>query len=140
MTSYTTDCRGHDVIDHIGIGCSDFGASRAFYEAALAPLGITVLVELSPEMTGGDYSGIGMGKDHPFFWFGNDGPRGAGIHVAFVAETRAQVDQFFAAAIRAGGTDNGKPGLRPHYHKDYYGAFVLDPDGHNIEAVCHLPE
>ncbi len=127
------------MIDHIGIGCSDFGASRTFYEAALAPLGVTVLVELTPEMTGGDYSGIGMGKDRPFFWFGNDGPRGEGIHVAFAADTRAQVDAFHAAAMKAGGRDNGKPGLRPHYDPDYYGAFVFDPDGVNVEAVCRRP-
>ncbi len=128
------------MIDHIGIGCSDFGASRAFYEAALAPLGLTVLVELTPEMTGGDYSGVGMGKDRPFFWFGNDGPRGEGIHVAFAAESRAQVDAFHAAAMNAGVRDNGKPGLRPHYDPDYYGAFVFDPDGVNVEAVCLRPE
>lgn len=129
------------MIDHIGIGCGDFARSRAFYEAALAPLGITVLVELTPEMMGGDYSGVGMGRDRPFFWFGNDGGvRGAGMHVAFAAATRAQVDAFHAAAIAAGGRDHGKPGPRPHYHPDYYAAFVLDPDGINVEAVCHSPE
>lgn len=128
------------MIDHIGIGCSDFAKSRIFYEAALAPLGIVVLVELAPEMTGGDYSGIGMGKDRAFFWFGNDAARGSGIHVAFQAETRAQVDAFYAAAIAAGGRDNGKPGLREHYDPNYYGAFVYDPDGINVEAVCRRPE
>ena len=128
------------MIDHIGIGCSDFARSRVFYEAALAPLGISVLVELTPEMTGGDYSGIGMGKDRPFFWFGNDGVRGTGMHLAFAAGSRAEVDAFYEAAIKAGGRDNGKPGLRPHYDPDYYGAFVYDPDGINVEAVTRRPE
>lgn len=128
------------MIDHVGIGCSDLFASRRFYEAALAPLGITVLVELTPEMTGGDYSGIGMGRDRPSFWFGNDGARGTGVHIAFQADTRAQVDAFYAAAMAAGGRDNGKPGLREHYAPDYYGAFVWDPDGINVEAVCRQSE
>jgi len=123
------------VIDHIGIGCGDLARSRAFYEAALAPLGIRVLVELTPELTGSDYTGIGMGRERPFFWFGDDGPRGTGMHVAFAAASRAEVDAFHAAAIKAGGRDNGKPGLRPYYDPDYYGAFVFDPDGINVEAV-----
>jgi catechol 2,3-dioxygenase-like lactoylglutathione lyase family enzyme len=128
------------MIDHIGIGCGDFAASQRFYEAALAPLGISKMMELTPEMTGG-YHGVGMGAEQkPFFWFGNDGPRGTGMHVAFAAETRAQVDAFYAAAMANGGRDNGPPGIRAHYHPNYYGAFVLDADGHNIEAVCHKPE
>jgi len=127
------------MLDHIGIGCSDFEASRAFYEAALAPLGITRFMELTPEMTGG-FHGIGMGTDgKPFFWFGSGGARGTGMHVAFTAPTRAAVDAFYEAAMANGGRDNGPPGIRTHYHPDYYGAFVLDPDGINVEAVCHAP-
>lgn len=128
------------MIDHIGIGVRDFGASRRFYDAALAPLGISVIMEVTPEQTGG-YHGLGYGAgEHPFFWVGNDGPRGAGIHVAFTAESRAAVDAFYVAAMAAGGTDHGALGLRLHYHPSYYAAFVLDPDGINVEAVCHKPE
>ncbi|MDH7975271.1 VOC family protein [Sphingomonas sp. AR_OL41] len=127
------------MIDHIGIGASDFAASKAFYAAALAPLGVSVMMEVTPEQTGG-YHGVGMGSaGKPFFWLGNDGPRGSGIHVAFAAATRAAVDAFYAAAIAAGGRDHGGPGLRPDYHPNYYAAFVLDPDGINVEAVCHAP-
>ena len=79
-------------------------------------------------------------RGKPYFWFGDDGAPGQHTHVAFAVDSRAKVDAFHAAALAAGGRDNGAPGLRPHYHPDYYGAFVLDPDGHNIEAVCHLPE
>jgi catechol 2,3-dioxygenase-like lactoylglutathione lyase family enzyme len=128
------------MLDHIGIGCSDFEASRRFYVAALAPLGIAKMMEVTPDMTGG-YHGIGMGAEQkPFFWFGSDGPRGTGMHVAFAAVSRAQVDAFHAAAMANGGRDNGPPGLRPHYHPNYYAAFVHDPDGINVEAVCHNPE
>jgi catechol 2,3-dioxygenase-like lactoylglutathione lyase family enzyme len=128
------------MIDHIGIGASDFEASKRFYDAALAPLGITSLMEVTPEQSGG-YHGIGYGKDgKPFFWLSNDGPRGTGIHIAFSASSRSQVDAFYAAALSAGGKDNGPAGLRPHYHATYYGAFVFDPDGINVEAVCHAPE
>jgi catechol 2,3-dioxygenase-like lactoylglutathione lyase family enzyme len=128
------------MIDHMGIGCGDFDASRLFYEAALTPLGMTKVMEVTPEITGG-YHGIGMGKDgHPFFWFGSGGARGTGMHVAFTADTRAQVDAFYEAAMANGGRDNGPPGIRAHYHPNYYGAFVYDPDGINVEAVCHAPE
>ncbi|MES1971219.1 MAG: VOC family protein [Pseudomonadota bacterium] len=128
------------MIDHIGIAASDFAASRRLYEAALAPLGIGLMMEVTPEQTGG-YHGLGLGKNgKPFFWLGNGGPRGAGMHIAFVAESRAQVDAFYQAAIAAGGHDNGPPGIRAHYHPNYYAAFVLDPDGINVEAVCHRPE
>ncbi len=128
------------MLDHIGIAATDYPASRAFYEAALAPLGIGTVMELTAEQTGG-YAGIGMGKDDkPFFWVGSGGPKGAGMHVAFAAATRAEVDAFYAAAMGAGGKDSGGPGLRPWYHPNYYGAFVLDPDGINVEAVCHRAE
>jgi catechol 2,3-dioxygenase-like lactoylglutathione lyase family enzyme len=127
------------MIDHIGIGASDFEASRHFYDAALAPLDFGMIMEVLSEESGG-YHGIGYGKDgKPFFWLGDDGPRGTGVHVAFSAASRSQVDAFYAAALGAGGKDNGAPGLRPHYHPNYYAAFVIDPDGLNVEAVCHAP-
>jgi len=125
------------MIDHIGIGASDFEASRRFYDAALATLDFGMIMEVMSEESGG-YHGIGYGKDgKPFFWLGDDGPRGTGIHIAFSAASRSQVDAFYAAALGAGGKDNGAPGLRPHYHPNYYAAFVIDPDGLNVEAVCH---
>jgi catechol 2,3-dioxygenase-like lactoylglutathione lyase family enzyme len=128
------------MLDHIGFSVSDMARARVFYAAALAPLGITVQMEVTPEMTGDGTAHIGFGAaGKPFFWIGSGGRHMPGIHVAFAAKDRATVDAFYQAALAAGGTDNGPPGLRPHYHPDYYGAFVRDPDGHNIEAVCHKP-
>jgi len=128
------------MIDHIGIGASDYETSVRFYDAALAALGLGMVMEVTPEQIGG-YHARGYGKaGKPFFWLGSDGPRGAGIHIAFSASSRSQVDAFYLAAMSAGGRDNGPPGLRPHYHPNYYGAFVFDPDGVNVEAVCHAPE
>ncbi len=128
------------MIDHMGIGADDFDGSRRFYDAALAPLGMSVQMEVTPEESGG-YHGVGYGKDgKPVFWVSNGGARGAGIHVAFAASSRAQVDAFYAAGLAAGGRDNGPPGLRPDYHPGYYAAFLFDPDGINVEAVCHAPE
>lgn len=128
------------MLDHVGIPVSDYARSLAFYRQSLAPLGIALVMEVTPEITGGG-SAAGFGRDgEPGFWFGDDGVPGVHTHVAFTAGSRAQVDAFHAAAIAAGGRDHGAPGLRPHYHGHYYGAFVLDPDGHNIEAVCHRPE
>ncbi|MGA3401621.1 MAG: VOC family protein [Acetobacteraceae bacterium] len=120
-------------LDHISLHVGDLARSRAFYTAALAPLGISILME------GGSWFGFGKpGK--PQFWLGpGDAPSGP-MHVAFVAANRAQVRAFYDAALAAGGKGNGEPGLRPHYHANYYGAFVLDPDGNNAEAVCHLAE
>lgn len=125
------------MFDHIGFSTDDLQRSRSFYERALAPLGITCLYEVTPDMTGDGSSYLGFGKDRPQFWIGTGPAHRPGIHIAFAAETRDLVDRFHAAALAAGGRDNGAPGLRPQYHADYYGAFVLDPDGHNIEAVCH---
>ena len=126
------------MLDHLGIPVSDMTRSRAFYCRALAPLGIGIVMEVTAEQTGGAaHAGFGeAGK--PYFWIGG-GNAGPPTHVAFAAKTRADVDRFHAEALAAGGRDNGAPGLRPHYHANYYGAFVLDPDGHNIEAVCHAP-
>lgn len=127
------------MIDHTGYGMSDPKKSRAFYEKALAPLGYRVLIEIPTEHTGGRVV-FGMGvPPKPDFWLAEGTPNEPRIHIAFRADNRAQVDAFYEAAIAAGGKDNGKPGPRPHYHPNYYGAFVLDPDGHNVEAVCHDP-
>ena len=128
------------MLDHIGFSVSNMKASRMFYEKALKPLGIRMLMEITPEMTGADESHYGFGADRPFFWIGSSDKPSPGMHVAFLAQSRKTVDEFYAAAIAAGGKDNGKPGMRPHYHENYYGAFVFDPDGNNIEAVCHLPK
>ena len=127
------------MIDHLGINVSDFDAAKAFYDKALAPLGASLLYMVPPEYTGGKKIG-GYGRDRPVFWLHEASPAGPGRHYAFTARNRAEVDAFHAAALAAGGKDNGGPGLRPHYHPDYYGAFVLDPDGNNVEAVCHAPE
>ncbi|HWK65624.1 MAG TPA: VOC family protein [Rhizobiaceae bacterium] len=127
------------MIDHIGITVSDFDASKAFYDKAMAPLGASLLFMVPVEHTGGSKVG-GYGRDRPVFWLHEAAQTGAGRHYAFTARTRAEVDAFHAAAIAAGGRDNGAPGLRPHYHPDYYGAFVFDPDGNNVEAVCHVAE
>ncbi len=120
------------MIDHTGVGVSDFERSKAFYRAALSPLGYQVIMEWQ------QHAGLGV-PPKPDFWIGAGTPNQPPLHVCFRAENRQQVDLFYAAALSAGGRDNGPPGLRPHYHANYYGAFVLDPDGHNIEVVCHAP-
>jgi catechol 2,3-dioxygenase-like lactoylglutathione lyase family enzyme len=120
------------MFDHVGLNVSDYETSKRFFEQALAPLGYGVVMDF-PE-----HDAIGFGTDgKPGFWVVARDPRGTGTHVAFSALDRATVDRFHAAALAAGAEDNGAPGLRPHYHESYYGAFVLDPDGNNIEAVCH---
>ena len=129
------------MLDHIGLAISDIRRSESFYSAALAPLGITKLYEYGRDKTDSGGTAIGFGKDMmPFFWIGDKERVGEGTHVAFTTPDRATVDAFYEAAIAAGGKDNGGPGLRPKYHPNYYGAFVFDPDGINIEAVCHRPE
>ena len=126
------------MMDHVGYAVADLARSKAFFAKALAPLSITLMVEITAEQTGaGGHAGFGVQK--PDFWIGDGKAASSGLHVAFQAENRAAVDAFYAAAISAGGADNGPPGLRPIYHPDYYAAFVLDPDGNNIEAVCHAP-
>jgi catechol 2,3-dioxygenase-like lactoylglutathione lyase family enzyme len=119
------------MLDHVTIGVSDIERSRSFYDLALRPLGITRLYA-----DGEAASGYGLAPK-AFFWISWRGLPQTGAHVAFAAQDRAVVDRFHAEAIAAGGRDNGAPGIRPNYHPGYYGAFVLDPDGHNIEAVCH---
>jgi catechol 2,3-dioxygenase-like lactoylglutathione lyase family enzyme len=125
------------VLDHVGIEVSDYEASRAFYEIALAPLGLTVVMEVP----GATMAGFGGADGKPWFWVNARGRDAChGVHLAFKAINHDAVDAFHAAALAAGGTDNGAPGPRPLYHPGYYGAFVLDPDGNNVEAVCHTPE
>jgi catechol 2,3-dioxygenase-like lactoylglutathione lyase family enzyme len=121
------------MIDHVGIGVSDYQASKAFYERALAPLGIELIMEVQSAA-----AGFGSGGK-PFFWLESGRAVATEVHVAFATEDRATVDGFHSAALEAGGTDNGAPGVRAIYHPNYYGAYVLDPDGNNIEAVCHKP-
>jgi catechol 2,3-dioxygenase-like lactoylglutathione lyase family enzyme len=122
------------MLDHVGFGVSDYARSKAFYEQALAPLGLTLLLEPSAQA-----AGFGEGGK-PFFWIETRGPAvQGGLHVALEVDRRETVDAFHAAALAAGGTDNGPPGVREIYHPHYYGAYVLDPDGNNIEAVCHRP-
>ena len=128
------------MIDHIGFAVSDYARAKAFYLAALAPLGYGLVLEVPAERTehGHPAAGFGIGGK-PDFWIGGEGRLEKPLHVAIVAKDRQAVDAFHRAGLAAGGKDNGRPGLRPHYHPNYYGAFVLDPDGHNIEAVCHAP-
>jgi catechol 2,3-dioxygenase-like lactoylglutathione lyase family enzyme len=126
------------MIDHIGVNVSNFEQSKQFYIGALSPLRYELITEFDAAITGTNLAGFGVdGK--PDFWIGEAEVNTPRIHVAFVAASRAQVDAFYEAALKVGGRDNGMPGLR-HYHPNYYGAFILDPDGHNLEAVCHTPE
>ena len=118
------------MFDHVGFRVRDLEASQRFYLAALAPLGVGVAME-------GPF-GVGLGRGgKPSLWLSQGEPPASPLHIAFAARNRAEVDAFHAAALAAGGKDNGAPGLRPHYHPNYYGAFAIAPDGHNIEAVCH---
>jgi catechol 2,3-dioxygenase-like lactoylglutathione lyase family enzyme len=123
------------MIDHVSLKVRDFKRSRAFYDAALKPLGASALWTFNEPAP---HAGYGR-PPRPVFWIAQGEPASTSLHVAFTAERRSDVDAFYAAAIAAGGQDNGPPGLRPDYHPDYYGAFVLDPDGVNVEAVCHGP-
>lgn len=123
------------MIDHVTFGVRDFARSTAFYDLALAPLGVTRLFEAEDDADRVRLAGYG--DTRPWFWLAEERATSGLLHVALSAETPRLVDAFHKAALEAGGTDNGAPGLRPHYHPGYYAAFVLDPDGHNIEAVCH---
>ena len=125
------------MIDHTGIVVSDFEKSKAFYSAALQSIGYSLLLEFPASVTGhSDVAGFGEAPK-PDFWISQGTANKPPIHIAFRVSSRATVDAFYRAAIEAGGKDNGAPGVRPHYHPNYYGAFVLDLDGHNIETVCH---
>jgi catechol 2,3-dioxygenase-like lactoylglutathione lyase family enzyme len=125
------------MIDHIGLAVGDFAKSKAWYAAALAPIGYTVIMEFSAEQAGGQPV-AGLGDRRPDLWISGGGRTAPHTHIALQVKSRALVDAFYKAALAAGGRDNGPPGIRAHYHPDYYGAFVLDPDGHNVEVVCHF--
>ena len=124
------------MIDHIGLSVADYERSKAFYRAALAPLDYALVMEVTEA---GPFAGFGEGGK-PDFWIGQGTATAPRVHIAFRARNRATVRAFHEAALAAGATDNGPPGIRAEYHPDYYGAFVLDPEGHNVEAVCHDPE
>ena len=121
------------MLDHVGFGVTDYTLSKTFFLKALQPLGVGIVME-------GEH-GIGIGpKGKPSLWLFQTSEKPAPLHLAFTAQNRQQVQDFYHAALESGGKDNGAPGLRPHYHPDYYAAFVIGPDGHNVEAVCHQPE
>lgn len=124
------------MLDHVGISVHDVARSRAFYEAALAPLGYKVVMQAGDDGNGGA-THVGFGAERPDFWISVGHTVTKHIHLAFLSKDRAGVEAFYKAALAAGARDNGAPGLRPHYHPSYYGAFVFDPDGNNVEAVCH---
>ena len=122
------------MLDHVTIGVEDIERSQRFYDLALRPLGVARLYG-----DGNRFAGYGV-DPKAFFWIGIRNIAQTGSHIAFAADDRATVDRFYAAAIAAGGRDNGTPGIRSHYDPNYYGAFVFDPDGHNVEAVCRRPK
>ena len=127
------------MLDHIMINVSDFRRSREFYQTVLAPLGYEVRKQIATGAGFGVPHGHGKSPDPAGeFWISEGRPQEPRPHIAFNAASRAIVDEFYARALVAGGRDNGPPGVRPQYHANYYGAFVLDPDGYNVEAVCHL--
>ena len=129
------------MIDHVGFAVSNYERAKEFYSKALAPLGYVLIMEVPSEKTESGFAAAGFGIDQkPDLWIAGEGKLEKPLHVAITAKSRASVDAFYRAALSAGGKDNGAPGVRAHYHPNYYGAFVLDPDGHNIEAVCHAPE
>jgi catechol 2,3-dioxygenase-like lactoylglutathione lyase family enzyme len=129
------------IIDHIGFGTGDYEKAKSFYAAALAPLGYRLITD-EPQPLKPQFRSASFGEEwaEARFFIGSEGKTTPPAHIAFRAKTRTEVDAFYRAAISAGGRDNGTPGLRPHYQPNYYAAFVLDPDGHNIEAVCLTPE
>ncbi|WP_414755246.1 VOC family protein [Anabaena sp. CCY 9910] len=128
------------MIDHTGVIVSNFERSKSFYAAALEPVGLSLIAEYSASMTGAtDIAGFGQPPEAEF-WITRGHPGSIPVHVAFRVHNHTAVKAFYNAALAAGGRDNGAPGFRPHYHPNYYAAFVLDPDGHNIEAVCYQPE
>ncbi|MBA1275719.1 VOC family protein [Pseudomonas azotifigens] len=125
-------------IDHVGIGVSDIAHARVFYEQALQPLGITLIMEAYPPRSKPRRLGFGSaGK--PFLWLHEAAVPSQGAHIALITQSHREVDAFYEAAMAAGGRDNGAPGIRPHYHSNYYAAYILAPDGVNLEAVCQLP-
>ncbi|ENA27859.1 hypothetical protein HMPREF1487_09042 [Pseudomonas sp. HPB0071] len=127
------------VIDHVGLGVSDISHAKAFYEAALRPLGIELLMTIEANPPGSAPRRLGFGSEgKPFFWLHAAPVPSHGAHMALIAQSREAVEAFYAVAIAAGGKDNGAPGIRPHYHSNYYAAYLLGPDGVNLEAVCQV--
>jgi catechol 2,3-dioxygenase-like lactoylglutathione lyase family enzyme len=126
------------VIDHVGFPVSNYPRSKAFYLQALAPLGYALVMEVQQGENDNPAAGFGA-NGKPDFWIGGEGGLNRPMHIAITAGDRAAVDAFYRTALAAGGRDNGAPGLRPQYHPNYYAAFVFDPDGHNVEAVCYAP-
>ncbi|MBX9906802.1 VOC family protein [Patescibacteria group bacterium] len=124
------------MIDHVGLSVEKYEEAKAFYIAVLKPLGYELVAEFLSPASPQNIAGFGK-NDKGDFWISEEGKTTPHTHIAFVAESRGDVDAFYEAAIHAGGIDNGKPGVRAEYHPHYYGAFVIDPEGHNIEAVCH---
>lgn len=120
------------MLDHIGVHVHSYERSKEFYRLALAPLGYELILEYA------DWAGFGW-ADKPDFWIKGGKSTAPNLHIAFRAEDRDMVREFHKVALEAGGKDNGAPGVREQYHPDYYAAYVLDPDGHNIEVVCHIP-
>jgi len=126
------------MIDHVGFSVSDYPRAKAFYTKTLAPLGYRLVMEV--QQNPADPPAAGFGADgKPDFWIGGEGGLNKPLHIAIAAKDRAAVDAFYKTAMENGAKDNGPPGIRAHYHPNYYGAFVIDPDGHNLEAVCHAP-
>lgn len=134
------------MLDHVSVGVADLKKARAFYDAVLSPLGYSCVYTVDIPGQGVVAHGYGATREKPEFWIGVpdhlDGKANAtgGAHLAFAAKARKDIDAFHAAALKNGGKDNGAPGLRPHYHENYYGAFAFDPDGNKIEACSHHPE
>ncbi|WP_210324219.1 VOC family protein [Azorhizobium oxalatiphilum] len=125
------------MINHIEFPVGDAEWSRQFYDAVLAPLGLSLVISIDPSRTAHGGARHGFGKNgYPSLWIHQENGAKLPIHIAFTADDRATVDAFHAAALASGGTDNGAPGIRERYHENYYAAYVLDPDGNNIEAVC----
>ena len=142
MTSLTGPDRAGSTIDHLNIAVPDLAAAVAFYEPTLASIGITKMLQIPPNATPNQPSamvGFGLAEVKPYFWLIDEGTVGSNMHLAFTVGTRAEVDTFYAAALDAGATSLEAPGVHPEYHDDYYGGFVLDPHGINLEAVCHHP-
>jgi catechol 2,3-dioxygenase-like lactoylglutathione lyase family enzyme len=126
------------MIDHVGFAVSNYEQAKIFYSKALAPLGYVLVMEVPAHDNPSGFPAAGFGVDcNPDFWIGAEGKLAHPLHVAFTAKDRGSVEAFYHAALAAGAKDNGRPGVRAQYHPNYYAAFVIDPDGHNIEAVCH---
>ncbi len=140
MSGHTASDQLKLMLDHVTLSVADMARARAFYEAALAPLGLRIIGEHTSQQTGtADFVGFGMGRKG-VLWIASKGQQTPTTHICFRAFSRKEVRAFYEAGLAAGGADHGAPGIRESYHPAYYGAFVLDPEGHNIEAVCFKEE